>query len=72
MTRYDCDMLPRLAAHGLLAIALLQAQQLTDVEPEFLTVVGNALSVHPGAVIADVGTASSPTWPIPQDGHRGK
>jgi hypothetical protein len=65
------SMLPRLAARGLLAIVLLEAQQPTDVEPKFLTGIDNALGVHPGSVIADVGTGTFPTiWPTTADHSR--
>jgi ubiquinone/menaquinone biosynthesis C-methylase UbiE len=52
-------MLSKLAVAGLLAAALLHAQQLTDVERKFFSSADDALGLHPGAAIADVGTGHS-------------
>jgi len=41
------------------AIALLPAQELTDVQRKFLVTIDDALGVHSGAVIADIGTGST-------------
>ena len=56
-------MTSKLAAGGLLAIALL-AQELSDVERKFFAAADEALGVHPGAVIADIGTGNTLTHPL--------
>jgi ubiquinone/menaquinone biosynthesis C-methylase UbiE len=52
-------MLSKLTVSGLLAIALLPAQQLTDVERKYFASAYDALGLHPGAVVADIGTGHS-------------
>ncbi|HYM10303.1 MAG TPA: methyltransferase domain-containing protein [Bryobacterales bacterium] len=57
-------MAPKFAAVGLLAIALLPAQQLTEVERRFFDSADDALGVHPGAVMADIGTGHTFMHPL--------
>jgi ubiquinone/menaquinone biosynthesis C-methylase UbiE len=62
-------MVAKLAAGGLLAMALLQAQEPADVEREFFereffARADEALGVHLGAVIADIGTGNTLTHPL--------
>jgi ubiquinone/menaquinone biosynthesis C-methylase UbiE len=52
-------MLSKLAVYSLFAIALLHAQPLTDAERKFFASADDALGLHPGAVIADIGTGHS-------------
>ncbi len=58
------SMTSKLAAGGLFAIALLHAQELSDVERKFFESADEALGVHPGAVIADIGTGNTLTHPL--------
>jgi ubiquinone/menaquinone biosynthesis C-methylase UbiE len=57
-------MMAKIAACGLFAIVLLQAQELNDVERKFFASADEALGVHPGAVIADIGTGDTLTHPL--------
>jgi hypothetical protein len=50
-------MLPRLTFAGLLAIAVLHAQQPTEAQLDKLySQMDDALGLRPGAMIADIGT----------------
>lgn len=54
------DMLLRLAAPGLLAVALLHAQQAADAQLTTLySQIDDALGLRPGVTIADIGTGSA-------------
>jgi ubiquinone/menaquinone biosynthesis C-methylase UbiE len=57
-------MLTKLAVVGMFAIALLHAQPITDAERKFIASIDGALGVHPGAVIADIGTGHMLANPV--------
>lgn len=54
----------KLAVGWLFAIALLHAQPVTDAERKFIAGIDGALGVHPGAVIADIGTGHMLANPV--------